>query len=119
MTNNKFFKHFAYSFYDNGGEYPDTEHFECPECGALVEYHGDDMNLPVGEEYWECTSCGFKFMISDIEEYEYYYDELKCPICGEALNAYYQRGTGQPKRWECEYCETNWIEDDDGDLVQE
>ena len=119
MTHAKFFKHFAYSFFQwNIGEYPDTEHFSCPECGAEVQYHGDDMDLPIGEEYWECTGCGFRFKISDFEEYEYYYNGLECPECGASLDGHYQAGTGQPIKWECEECNSLYRENDNGDLEE-
>ncbi len=123
MTHEKFFKHFAYSLYavNPGGEYPDTDHIVCPDCGNPMDFHGDDMNLPVGEEFWECKSCGFKFMLSDIEPYEFYYDDLClcCPDCGGSLNTHYQYGTGQPIKWECEDCNSKWVEDDNGDLIEE
>lgn len=119
MSHEKFFKHFAYSMFEGGGDYPDTEHFNCPDCGAPVVFHGDDMNLPVGEEFWVCTSCGFRFMPDDFHPYRWYYDYLDCPECEGALNTHYQSGTGQPIKWECEDCGKMWIEDDDGDLIEE
>ena len=82
-------------------------------------FHGDDMNLPVGEEFWVCTSCGFRFMPDDFHPYRWYYDYLDCPECEGALNTHYQSGTGQPIKWECEDCGKMWIEDDDGDLIEE
>ena len=120
MSHEKFFKHFAYSmFAENGsGEYPDTDHINCPDCGAPMAFHGDDMNLPIGEEFWECKDCGFSFMSSDFNQYEYYYEDLECPTCGGSLHTWYQKGTGQPFKWECEECETVWVEDDNGDLVE-
>ena len=120
MLHDKFFKHFAYSFFVMGmGDYPDTASFKCPDCGASVKFHGDDMNLPIGEEFWECSSCSFRFMISDFDEYEDYYEELDCPDCGGTLNTYYQKGTGQPYKWECEDCGERWIEDYIGNLEKD
>ena len=63
--------------------------------------------------------CGFSFMPSDFNQYEYYYEDLECPTCGGSLHTWYQKGTGQPFKWECEECETVWVEDDNGDLVEE
>ena len=107
-------------FDTNGsGEYPDTDHIVCPDCGAMMAFHGDDMNLPIGEEFWECPGCGFSFTPSDYSQYEHYYEELDCPTCGNTLNTWYQKGTGQPYKWECEDCGAIWIEDDNGDLIEE
>ena len=121
MSHGKFFKHFAYSMFDmvGGAEYPDTDHIECPDCGAPMAFHGDDMDLSIGEEFWECRNCGFRFMPSDFNRYACYYDDLECPDCGGELNTYYQRGTGQPIKWECEACGMKWVEDEDGDLIEE
>ena len=48
------------------GDYPDTDLIDCSDCGEVMAFHGDDMNLPIGDEYWECPGCGFKFMLSDL-----------------------------------------------------
>ena len=121
MSHVKFFKHLAYSFFDmiGCGDYPDTDHIDCPDCGEPMAFHGDDINLPDGEEFWECPGCGFKFMISDFSQYECYYDELECPDCGGELIIYDESSTGQPNKWKCEDCGTIWAEDDEGDLVEE
>ena len=47
-----------------GGNY-DTDHPECPECGATMEFHGGD-DRPVGDGYWECDICGFKITEDEV-----------------------------------------------------
>jgi len=53
----------------NGGkndEIADTDHPACPQCGATMNFHGDDMQLPNGEGYWECPSCNFSFCEDEV-----------------------------------------------------
>ena len=66
MTHEHFFKYMAKGIIDEPG---DWDHPECPDCGTRMDFHGDDMHLPVGEEFWICPNCGFRFMYSDFEPY--------------------------------------------------
>lgn len=39
-----------------------TDHPDCPRCGCAMDFYGHDESgdFPIGEGYWECSSCGFK-----------------------------------------------------------
>jgi len=47
--------------YGEGDFEPDNP--PCPECGAIMEFSSSDDygDLPSGEAYWECLSCGYRF----------------------------------------------------------
>ncbi len=68
-----FFRNLAYDLewnYDDPNI--NTDHPECPKCGAKMDFFGRDENgvdfLP-GDAYWECSNCSFKFNEEKIREY--------------------------------------------------
>ena len=39
----------------------DSMHPTCPECGAIMDFHGhdDDGDFEIGYGFWKCSECGF------------------------------------------------------------
>lgn len=64
--NKKFFKQMAYNVFWRQG---DTDHPDCPECNSTMNFHGGD-DISIGEGYWECSSCGYSFTESDLDEFD-------------------------------------------------
>lgn len=64
-----FLHDFTQDLYNSGygNNYVDynTDHPTCPQCGATMDFHGGD--LPIGEGYWDCPSCGFSFKENDLD----------------------------------------------------
>jgi len=63
----------GHALYNVGGTeaIPDTDHPSCPGCNTTMLFHGDDMDLPIGAEWWECPnpSCGYKFNADDVKPF--------------------------------------------------
>ena len=47
----------------------DSDHPDCPKCGATMSFCGGD-DVPVGEGYWKCMSCGYSFCEDDLEDFD-------------------------------------------------
>lgn len=60
----KFIKELVNNVYWGTGN-PDEP--ECPQCGEIMKFHGSAENLPIGDGYWECSNCGFKYNESDLD----------------------------------------------------
>ena len=58
-------KHAKNVFWGSG----DTDHPTCPSCGDTMDFYGGD-DTPIGEGYWECSSCGYNFSEDDLQEYD-------------------------------------------------
>lgn len=71
MSDDEFFEHLGHALYNMYGTetIPDTDHPDCPHCGTTMDFHGDDMHLDLGDEYWECPSCGFTFGYDCVRPY--------------------------------------------------
>lgn len=70
----KFFTNLAYDL-NWGFDDPDinTDHPECPKCGAIMNFHGQDSSgrdYAQGYAYWECDSCGFNFDENTVRAYD-------------------------------------------------
>lgn len=63
-----FLRQMGHALYNGGSTktISDTDHPPCPSCGTTMLFHGDDMNPPVGDEWWECPSCGYTFNKDDV-----------------------------------------------------
>lgn len=68
---NDFLRHMGHALFNGGSTsaIPDTDSPSCPSCGTTMDFHGDDMNLDVGDEYWECPNCGYTFDADDVRPY--------------------------------------------------
>lgn len=40
---------------------------KCPHCPTMMKFHGDADNLKIGEGYWECPNCGFKYDENELD----------------------------------------------------
>ena len=71
MMYQKFFKRLGHAIYNGGSSkyIPDSDSPTCPRCGNIMEFHGDDMNLEIGEEYWICPECDFIFGRDEVDPY--------------------------------------------------
>lgn len=67
----KFFKSMGHALFNGGysDSIADTDHPSCPRCSTTMDFHGDDMNLAIGDEFWVCPNCGFTFSYDDVEPY--------------------------------------------------
>lgn len=47
----------------------DSDHPDCPDCGARMNFYGhdDDGDFPIGDGYWSCPSCGFKITEDELD----------------------------------------------------
>ena len=51
-------------YYDIG----DTDHPQCPVCGAKMTFHGGALEY--GDGYWDCPDCDFTFTEDDLSRYD-------------------------------------------------
>lgn len=60
-----FLKQQAHDVYWDEGN-PDNP--TCPNCGATMAFHGG--MLKIGEGYWDCPNCDYKFTENDLNEFD-------------------------------------------------
>lgn len=69
--NQKFFKELVYEMEERTGAM-NTDHPQCPHCGATMNFTGGD--LPIGEGHWDCDNCGYNFKEDDLDKAHDWYN---------------------------------------------